>query len=177
MGSAVIIRCSSLINPIFHWRLFTFTVARLTQLKKYKNKLFQKMQRENHIRSCTCHVPRPKVVAGMSSRNHLRNESSLFSALAAAESLYSRWKLPNLPENVQIQGEVWPEIAQTTEKRRNETWKYGICINKKTLHSNNFLQTNIQFYFSSYKNTLCVTLSAGSAATLLPTKLFVIFPI
>lgn len=57
--------------------------------------LFLKMWEHSKI-GCTCHVPRPKVVKGMSSRNHLRKESSPLSAPAAVE-LDCRPKVMNLP--------------------------------------------------------------------------------
>lgn len=42
----------------------------------------------------TCHVPRPKVVAGMSSRNHFRKESSPFSAAVELDCLPNVISLP-----------------------------------------------------------------------------------
>lgn len=47
-------------------------------------------------RGLTCQVPRPKVVTGMSSSNHLKRDSSPLAPLAAVE-LDSRPKGRNLP--------------------------------------------------------------------------------
>lgn len=68
----------------------------------------------------TCHVPRPKVVTGMSSRNHLKKESSAFSAPAAVE-LDCRPKVMNLPGNSQQEkhdGGVRQELFLTCIQHR-----------------------------------------------------------
>lgn len=79
-GSAMILDSSSEISFSFHLRRWTYGNSRSPS----RRQRVQGSEPREPEASLTCHVPRPKAVTGMSSRNHWRKESS--SALVAGAS-------------------------------------------------------------------------------------------
>lgn len=106
----------------------------------------------------TCHVPRPKVAAGMSSRNHLSKESSAFSALAPVE-LSCRPKRINLPGNSQHTEHVWMLTLTVLPCKIVQN-----SIQFSTIwDSLNLMLTWIDIFF---KDSICITLTFKLSNTL-----------